>query len=450
MVKRYFAAGGIFAAVAVLFSACKPAVNEFNMLPETKEFFATDLSTSPSKRYKIDAKLVAQGEKCIVYHELDEKNPIRMGIVNDLVYQFDKLIYPNITTAFGYPWKFDNEDRITLLLLDVQDGANGISGGYVAGYFYPNDLSNAMESNYLTMLYIDTLPGFNQIQTAYSTTAHELLHLINYSTSLRMARTPVETWLDEGLATAAEYLYKNEQQNARVRYFTSADNSIRNGNTFYVWANRNDLLAEYSSGYMFFQWLGIHSLNGYGIYKEIITSPFSDYRAVTTVVQKNMRVLFENETEAEEVWTKLLGTWFLANAIDEQNEYFGYKKRIDNLAIHKPQSTSVQLAPGEGVYSAPPESKPVNTDKLRYVFAGTKQQTAWHSLTGEEYQRYKEEGKLDLVAAFNTDTNIRGAEITANGIIPDAEVPPAANTSFRQTLYPVCPIGIINNLWQIK
>ncbi|MDR2491627.1 MAG: hypothetical protein LBD20_09530 [Spirochaetaceae bacterium] len=426
------------------------------MLENTKVFFATDLSGRSSLRYKVAANLVAQGEHCVVYLAVDQE--INIQKINNLVYEFDKRIYPVVVDSFGEPLSNVYDRRITLLLLDVRDGFSG-SGGYVAGYFYPNDLVHTADSNILTMLYIDTNPGFNAMDNIYSTTAHELQHLINYSIRLSKANNPFDTWIDEGLSTGAEYLFKQEQQQGRIRYFTSTNTSITDGNNFFVWGNRGDLLAEYASVYMFFQWIGLNASNGYGVYKDIINSNFSDYRAITQMARLRLRGIVSEEISDEEAWEKILGTWLAANVINEPTGYYGYKSAISDIKVFPPSSSNVNLAPGEAVYYFPTVTKPENTGSLRHLFLSKANQTAYSSLTAEQYNNLLTDKNLTAIVTYNANVAGNGAEVpfTIGTMAPTSFLQNSMNriniqnTEQSQTeIYPECGLCHRRHAQQIE
>jgi hypothetical protein len=109
-------------------------------------------------------------------------------------------------------------------------------------------------------------------------------------------------------------------------------------------------LDDYSTVYLFFQWLRLQSLvEGEAIYKNIIASPYSDYRAVTGAAVRAM----PGEGYAE--WPVLLKTWLAANYINAPSGPYGYKNDSllkDVRAKFAPNgTTSLDLLPGEGVYS---------------------------------------------------------------------------------------------------
>ncbi|MEX0929252.1 MAG: T9SS type A sorting domain-containing protein [Balneolales bacterium] len=104
-------------------------------------------------------------------------------------YDRDRGIININKKLFGDPPNVNNSDRVKILLVDIQDGwdpDNG--GGFIAGFFNPNDLNPALptnNSNEADIIYIDTYPGiYHEDQPAdplrsLNTVAHEYQHLIH-------------------------------------------------------------------------------------------------------------------------------------------------------------------------------------------------------------------------------------------------------------------------------
>jgi hypothetical protein len=109
--------------------------------------------------------------------------------------------------------------------------------------------------------------------------------------------------------------------------------------------------------YLFFRWLGIHA-NGTEIYKDIIDSGYSDYRAVTETAKIRISSLFTglSPDTNEKRWETLLGTWMLANyynSPDGPNKLYGYKDEIKTtvLVFDDTDHTGWPFSPGEGIFS---------------------------------------------------------------------------------------------------
>lgn len=114
-------------------------------------------------------------------------------------------VLDRVTRLFGAPPDVDGSGRVDLLLLDVRDGYTG-SGGYVAGFFDPNDLTDSASSNRRDMLYVDVWPtmvrdGMLRYDEAVATVAHELQHLIH---APHGGVDRELTFVNEGLSEVAE------------------------------------------------------------------------------------------------------------------------------------------------------------------------------------------------------------------------------------------------------
>jgi hypothetical protein len=308
-----------------------------------------------------------------VYGEdaLIAEGKLNVEFAEEVAAEFDNKIYSKITGAFGGPaTDFDKNGRVIILLLDIIE--EDTTYGYTAGYFYYPDLYNYSNSNRAEMLYINyKYPGSNNF---YSTMAHELQHLINCS--LHLYGDEMDLWIDEGLASAAEYLYKGDHQqndpNGRVSWFINDEQgTIREGNNFFIWDGswenngaKSDLLSNYATAYLFFQWLRIHASNDRRIYKDIIDSTYTDYQAVTEAAKKRIPA-FSDISDNEAGWATLLGAWYAANRLRAESGIYGYEGEIALTFTWGWQGGydhNVSLDPGEGVYSK--ISGSINNDSL--------------------------------------------------------------------------------------
>jgi hypothetical protein len=306
--------------------------------------------------YEVDAVLLAKGEKCVVWAERSAGVSVATG--EAIAREYDRNIYSKIVNVFGSPelmaeYDVDEDDRLTLLLLDIKDGFNG-SGAYTAGYFYSNDLFKPNSNNHSNgrdMIYVDTNPSRLRSQESYATIAHELQHFLNYVSRSAAGRQAMDTWIDEGLSAAAEYIYLGRHNQERVAQFAFSE-TVRQGNNFFVWKDRpNNLLDDYSTVYLFFQWLRIQSREdesgGTAIYRRIIDSEYYDYRAVTGAISGAFA-----ERLGSTSWETTLRSWLAANYINSPDGLYGYHGELPDLHVWALGGLTQSLLPGEGVYSA--------------------------------------------------------------------------------------------------
>jgi hypothetical protein len=315
----------------------------------SRNFWAYNFETE--KYYSVDSVQLAEGEKCIVWAERSAWVPLSTG--KAVATEYDTKIYPKIVGTFGSEAIMENGDmdkngKLTLLLLNIQDDSQ-ISGAYMAGYFYNSDLlsSNSFEySNEMDMIYVDTYPSKLRSEDSYATIAHELQHFINYAARRFVYKyDPMDTWIDEGLSAAAEYIYLGKQNETRVAQFSKSE-TVQRGNNFFMWGNDEaSLLDEYSTVYLFFQWLRIQS-GGNDIYRRIIESPRYDYRAVVEAISGSFAGALGSTD-----WETTLRSWLAANYINSPDGLYGYRGELPELRVYALGERTWQLLPGEGVYS---------------------------------------------------------------------------------------------------
>lgn len=182
-----------------------------------RTFFVPDFRSM--QQYTVSAVLQGIGNFCYVFVEEAEWNTrVTAETVASMVRAFDVAtpanpnqgIYRTLTRFFGLPPDIDENGRVILLLLNIQD-ANHTSQ-YTAGFFNPADQSRGVlrtpgfrgfpiRSNEADMLYIDTQPLNPNSEVAHNVVAHEFLHLIHWRHDPREA-----TWVDEGCAGYASFL----------------------------------------------------------------------------------------------------------------------------------------------------------------------------------------------------------------------------------------------------
>ncbi len=113
-----------------------------------------------------------------------------------------KGIIANNYTYFGAPPNVDGDNRLDILLYDIEEG-EGAGNVFVAGYVTSSDLSTFGGGNNKDILYLDTDPGLTTrpVTEILSTAAHEHQHLIHFNYDLNEL-----TFVNEGLSEWAEVL----------------------------------------------------------------------------------------------------------------------------------------------------------------------------------------------------------------------------------------------------
>jgi hypothetical protein len=343
----------------------------------TKKFWAQNALTEAY--YQLDAEMLASNTRCEVWAE--KGSGVTEAKAKSVASEYANNIYAKMIDAFGENVTASSKSmnsieyahylatgktsdaKLTILLLDIKDGYKpGVNESFVAGYFWPgNLLSTVSNSNQLDMICIDTNPGLNYTTNAYMTLAHELQHLMNFvsgvihrSTTVGNVTTidPMDTWINEGLSSAAEWLYLGAHNRSKTEWYNNngeggMKGKIDVGNNFYVWNNRvtdsdpYPVLDDYATVYLFFQWLRLQSSRG--IYKDIIKSEHRDNRAVI------------NAISGYSGWEAMIRDWLAANKTNSPTGRDGYKGDATLKNISAPYApttpTTLPLYPGEGVYS---------------------------------------------------------------------------------------------------
>jgi len=360
-------------------------------------------NTVTYKNYRVDAELLGEGEYCEVW--VEKGSGVNSETARQVAVVFDEEIYQKMIDVFGsvnikntglntleaadYLGNYDG--KLCILLLDIKDDyMEEINDAYVAGYFWYNDFYENgpgfryRYSNERDMIYIDINPGDIDSEGFYATIAHETQHLMNFVSSYyyRAEKKSIylmDLWINEGLSSAAEWLYTEKHSKTRYDWFNKDESKlIGKGNNFFVWGNRekeypNAVLDDYATVYLFFQWLRLQSNLGEEIYGDIISSPYPayDYHAVTNAAGR-FGIINVNDD-----WGVLLKTWLAANYIKSSSGLYGYKDdEMLNSVITGTVPAGINklpLAPGEGVYSIINESYPrpnVAADSPNIRYAG--------------------------------------------------------------------------------
>jgi len=491
MKKLYLIAVCIF---AVILCSCDLLFGTGDETDPTKgNFWAVNAKTSSV--YRVDAELLAEGEYCNVWVEKGTVNAERAQQVAD---EYDNNIYQKMIDNFSLIIKEDEEsynimdiadllcdedEKLCILLLNIKDWYNGTSNlSYVAGYFWPHNFSNSKYSNKRDMIYIDTYPGMYipekwtcrlcgkeenndrlcskcgelvpTISEAFCTLAHEMQHLMNYTTTLwsrQITKTNkdgeeeitgfnyMDLWIDEGLAAAAEWVYSGKYSQDRIAWFNNngafeknkagelvrtMTGKIDKGNNFFVWENYDDekqyyaIMDDYATVSIFFQWLRLQG-NNLNIYRDIITSDYWDYKAVV----KAMTTYYydSNNTAMKNSWNTLFEAWLAANYINDTTGVYGYMGEPFLSTIRVPPSAVtntnpvVSLAPGEAVYSAASTQPSTSGNGTNIRNAYIKNNTLLNSFSAG-----------CTVMTINTNTSIVG--VVENGRTTGVPIQPAATS----------------------
>ncbi len=403
--------------------ACKDAGNpppaEESASPGTF-FWAQKVQQGDTGWYQVPATLRAEGTYSKVYVENANSAVVTDALAASIAAEFDANVFIDISSTFGSTGDFNGDGKVTLLILDIIDDYD-TSGGYVAGYFHSgNEYSRDSfpYSNEQEMLYMDLNPGDPGDPDFNQTMAHELQHLINFYQNV-FVQSPsgvMDTWIDEGLSSAAEYVYRDSHVQWKIDVYNNPgpiQTDIGNGKNFVKWEG---LLANYSTVYLFFQWLRIQASNKTGIYREILDGPGNDYTAVETAASARIYV-------GTTPWQQVIRDWLAANQLSSTGTSLAPYNYGGEISLNPPLNdggAALTLAPGEGVYVAIAGSND-QTPNAVINYAGIDTSTDVVDSTATLDSLYTYSG--DILLSYNSVPDPLGSSGTT-GTLPSASILP--------------------------
>ncbi len=136
------------------------------------------------------------------YYYVDQAESVSQSTLAEVAAQFEAN-YTTVIDEFGTPPDVDNEPRLFILLTDIKDeySYDAAATSFVPCFFDPlHEYPFQPHSNGREMLYLDLTPTVVNSEQAGRCLTHQLTLLVAYGYD------PLEQyWLDEGLATLAEF-----------------------------------------------------------------------------------------------------------------------------------------------------------------------------------------------------------------------------------------------------
>ncbi|MHA2094903.1 MAG: hypothetical protein ACW98F_09785 [Candidatus Hodarchaeales archaeon] len=257
-------------------------------------FWVPDVSTNPYEFYKINATLKVNGAHNLIYSNTTSVSQSDYLDMND---SFENLVYPTLTDFFGMPPDIDGNNKIILLIYDIDE----IQYGFVAGFFYQiNQYLNSelhpdnRYSNEAEILHIDILAADN-----VETVAHEFQHLIHFGSD-----DDEETWFEEGASMFSEYLIGGDAFSGGVGtdFRENPDVSLT------YWDLSGTLvLANYGASYTFFLYLAEH-FGGNLFIKDLVQRPENGIESIIdTLIARGYNIPFP----------AVFRNWSIANFLDD-------------------------------------------------------------------------------------------------------------------------------------
>jgi len=287
----------------------------------TKTWHASNLKTNSF--YTVPSTCKAVGTNCYIFVEdaiwnsrVTQANvdAIKEAFDNSTPANVNKGIYQTDVESFGDPPDVDNDPKIIILILDIQDGYNG-SGGFVAGYFHSVNEVSGSNSNMAEIYYLDADPvdlstqaGLND---AMSTTAHEFQHMIHFNYHNGTSGKPVQTtFLNEGCSTTAEVICGYPIYNQS--YFNNEYNQY-----LLNWRSGDAVLGDYSRAARYTTYM--YEQFGIDYLRKFVQSSSVGIAGINDALSKL-------STPTTLRFVESLENWFMANILNDRslNSAWGY------------------------------------------------------------------------------------------------------------------------------
>ena len=242
--------------------------NKFNCKTNPSSFWARNLLSSSASSYCVESSLVGSSSKIDLYLE---KNLTTDLNYSQIVQAFDSILEIEKETI-SEPTDINKDGKITVLILDIKDGATANSG-FIAGYvdpinFFSDNPAFSSRSNEREILYMDGVELVNlrrrdlaqgRPDSFLSTLAHELQHLIRFPISGGLD----DVWIDEGTSESISDITGYGPQTSRINCFkgdpTSSISCTGGMNAFSTNSpslfNWRGTLKNYAFSYSFIKYL---------------------------------------------------------------------------------------------------------------------------------------------------------------------------------------------------
>ena len=314
-----------------------------------KTFNAVRYINNNYSKEKIKAKNIYSTSKIDLYLENDlkaEDKELKNILLETMrVYDMEEYLFGKL------------EGKLILLIMDINGGFTG-DKPYMQGY----SILDGIENEEKNIIFLDYINGWENIDSVVNTIAHELQHVIHYG-RLRENNKTFDIWVDEALSETAVISYRGALPKNRLNYYNNDSMYlITKGDYFINWSG-GYTVHKYATVSLFMYWLGIHSKNGFEIYKDIANAPEEyrgTYKAILSAANKNIKEFKD--------WSELYATWLKANYNNDNSGLFGYKGLIKTKPKIITTAYNFSMSPGAAIYV---RGDFMSDDKLlRYVELG--------------------------------------------------------------------------------
>jgi len=303
--------------------------NTIKTLPELNSYRSFKVLTfnNYSSIVNVNAILLGITEKALIYVDTRDIDILTKTIpesttetyIDNYALFFDKL-YLKMHEWFGQENDIDGNNRIIILFSRAM-------GEGVIGYFNPGDkYQGGWNSNYADMFYINTKEEW-QGSFIKVCIAHEFQHMIFFDMRTRNGVSTTETWFNEALSAAAEYLTSQEfripAKNHKRWMSIGFLNGRWQGLSLTNWTQNN-----YGYGGIFIRYI----IDQYGT--EIINS-------ISNTTEKGITAIEQATGEDfDEIFTNFTRALVMSGRIDEAHPQYNPKYMFTSVNLNKTYNTA--------------------------------------------------------------------------------------------------------------
>ena len=300
-----------------------------------KSFNAVRYIKNNYSKEAFKAKNIYSTSKIDVYLEngleINERELENIILETSKIYEMEEYLYGKLN------------GKLTLLIMDINGGYTG-DKPYMQGYSILDGLDE-IKNDTQNIIFLDYINGWENPESVVNTIAHELHHVIHYSQLQNKSSDAFDVWVDEALSEAAVISYRGKVPSNRLNYYnTDSMYLITKGDYFINW-NQGYTVHKYATVSLFMYWLGLHSKNGFEIYKDIANAPEEyrgTYKAILYAANKNIKQFQD--------WSELYATWLEANYKNDKSGLYGYKGYIETNPKIITTQYNCPMAPGSAIY----------------------------------------------------------------------------------------------------
>ena len=302
-----------------------PAPLEALTLNSTRSFKVISVlpkDDSPLKFATSVARLKYIGNHILVYVDESAPSAIADTDLTRIGQLFDARLYDRDVSLFGSESDLDRNGKVIVLMTQYVNGLvprTECGQGFIAGYFYPNDLYLRNQNSNKGEIFYTLVPDpaavvscahsiFAVRQLVPSTFVHEFQHMISFNQHvLARGGSTEDVWLNEGLSLIAEEMMGRVFEEAYAPQFGElfsdsaamfVEDVIANAYN-YLFATKSysvttfrdfGELQERGAAWLFLRWLG--DQKGNGIFARLVQTRMTSAENVQDKAGESVQALF--------------------------------------------------------------------------------------------------------------------------------------------------------------